>query len=1242
MRAILTPLFIFATLFAWGQETELPMMQTPASVIAEAVDAWEQGQLSMEIEASISPEQLASTWEIALTQARDNRATVNSVQRGIWSETSTWDCGCIPAAGDNVFVDHEVSLVENAEFGSLLVRASGSLIDLNDVTMTFDGNMIAAGAASLEGVTLIANGIGADQTLDGEMTVDRMLAQNRSNVTVAGTVEITGHLEADDSAIAVDAEGTLILSENEAGRATVLRSNGGSVDGLVTRKITLPAIPNRNMTLVEQRITVGLEGVTVNELLGDFPTVGFVGADDPEGFPNIAFWSADAAYNYQSISSVDDVLPVWEGVYLALAPAELYTLTFAGTLPDSNIEISIPGDSFTALFGNPTNGNVGLQDLDDVFGESKFSLDCWNTATLQYDSYVSSMSTNGMQNTMQPNTTCQFLPTEDISFEMNADQTLANGTFANLDVELNGYISISVENTTGYYDECLVTLREGMSTSFDPTEDAINTSSLFSACDVYLRDGNGTRSSIAQMNFDSEPVMSFEVVVGANRPVDGNYTLTVNESDWEGGCLQFLPVGETEIQPLEPGFLAAIELSSTANHNHAVGTLFLVPNARAEVTSPGCEGLGETAIEVFPTGDGPWTVALNDTEGNSFEGALTDNGVTTMFSNLPTGTYTYAILNDGNMTCGEQTGEHTVIRPLEMDLSAEITHDCGDGGAVVAVAEGGVEPVVYTWTHGIEGAMISGLNDGTYTFVVTDAFACADTMAVNVLKAPELSMLSTDGACDGSTDAAIELNSDDDTSLWNFDVRNANGDLVDFAYNVSTPAFFDVLATGTYNVEAQILGEYGCEPETREATVVQPVPMTLTASSETQCDEATLGSATAALVGGLGNTTFTWSDGTQGANLTEASAGTYTVTVTDEAGCTESLDVEVTMSPQLDVTVMSPGCEGEGETGFQMNGAADVTWTVVLADASGMDIQTMTLENGNAEIGGLASGDYTLTYSHDVEDGCPAKSVEATLTVASNLVVDVTTTPMECGDVNTAAIDLTVHGGVGNVTVTWDHGAQGTELANLAGGQYYAVVADDNGCTKDVRVEVEETPTVVADFVAPMGGLTDGTNGMTLTFTNTSEGNIAGQTWYFGDTETPSYDFHATHTFEEAGAYDVFLNVWNDRCSHTVRKTVVVTEGESNPNNDELGTLVTNVMEGDLTDIHAPVTTESGWMMNLGAAANGMKIHVFDLTGRQLCNPVAPDANGQIWVEGDQWPALVLLRLVHEPTNSIRTWKMVR
>ena len=64
--------------------------------------------------------------------------------------------------------------------------------------------------------------------------------------------------------------------------------------------------------------------------------------------------------------------------------------------------------------------------------------------------------------------------------------------------------------------------------------------------------------------------------------------------------------------------------------------------------------------------------------------------------------------------------------------------------------------------------------------------------------------------------------------------------------------------------------------------------------------------------------------------------------------------------------------------------------------------------------------------------------------------------------------------------------------------------------------------------------------------------------------------------------------------------------------------------------------------MDMGSLAQGTKMVAYDLTGRALCAPAMPDGNGKIWVESDQWPSMVLLRLVHEPTNNIRTWKMVR
>ena len=48
------------------------------------------------------------------------------------------------------------------------------------------------------------------------------------------------------------------------------------------------------------------------------------------------------------------------------------------------------------------------------------------------------------------------------------------------------------------------------------------------------------------------------------------------------------------------------------------------------------------------------------------------------------GTYTYAIDNQGTMSCGAVAGAHTVIRPTSLAIATDVTHDCGDGGTVVA------------------------------------------------------------------------------------------------------------------------------------------------------------------------------------------------------------------------------------------------------------------------------------------------------------------------------------------------------------------------------------------------------------------------------------------------------------------------------------------------------------------------------------------------------------------------------
>ena len=134
------------------------------------------------------------------------------------------------------------------------------------------------------------------------------------------------------------------------------------------------------------------------------------------------------------------------------------------------------------------------------------------------------------------------------------------------------------------------------------TEDALNNSSLYSACDLSFRDAAGNRSAISQLDFADETQTQLDVVLAANRPIDGTYTIAVENMTWNEGCAFITLEGDSVAMPLEEGFLTTVELDGNSNNTETIGTITLVPATRTEVSSPGCEGEGETYITVLPSG----------------------------------------------------------------------------------------------------------------------------------------------------------------------------------------------------------------------------------------------------------------------------------------------------------------------------------------------------------------------------------------------------------------------------------------------------------------------------------------------------------------------------------------------------------------------------------------------------------------------------------------------------------------
>jgi gliding motility-associated-like protein len=107
-------------------------------------------------------------------------------------------------------------------------------------------------------------------------------------------------------------------------------------------------------------------------------------------------------------------------------------------------------------------------------------------------------------------------------------------------------------------------------------------------------------------------------------------------------------------------------------------------------------------------------------------------------------------------------------------------------------------------------------------------------------------------------------------------------------------------------------------------------------------------------------------------------------------------------------------------------------------------------------------------------------------------------------------------------------------------GNYNAVltVTSVTGCTDDTTIAINVQQLPVADFTA-----TTVCAGNATTFTDASNGGIAGYNWNFGDGNT-AISQSPTHTYLAGGTYNVTLIVTNSgNCADTIQKQVTVNDG---------------------------------------------------------------------------------------------------
>jgi hypothetical protein len=359
------------------------------------------------------------------------------------------------------------------------------------------------------------------------------------------------------------------------------------------------------------------------------------------------------------------------------------------------------------------------------------------------------------------------------------------------------------------------------------------------------------------------------------------------------------------------------------------------------------------------------------------------------------------------------------------------------GGSVVLTAPNGM--LSYNWSNGATTQSITAGTSGAYTVTVSNAPGCSTTSAptvvtVNTPTTPTITAGGPTALCPGGNVTLTA--SSGSTYSW------SNG-AITRSITVST--------AGTYTVSVNDTNNCGATSSPVSVTIAAPVATITASGSTTLCAG---GSVTLTASSGA---SWLWSNGATTQAVTVSAAGTYSVTVTDGAGC--SATASQTVSADTFTATVSPlsvqMCDNSGGYYLTASSAASWLWSTgettrqILVHTAGVYTVTATNANGCS----VTSAGVPVTV-------LPAPHVTATISNASvcrGQQVTITGTVTGGSGVYTR-YDLFDNYYVG-VRATSTTSPVFTVPVDFANDQYRIVAYDANGCSSNFSNTVSVTGT---------------------------------------------------------------------------------------------------------------------------------------------------------------------------------------
>lgn len=366
---------------------------------------------------------------------------------------------------------------------------------------------------------------------------------------------------------------------------------------------------------------------------------------------------------------------------------------------------------------------------------------------------------------------------------------------------------------------------------------------------------------------------------------------------------------------------------------------------------------------------------------------------------------------------------------------------------------------------------------------------------------------------------------------WYFSKLSSPNVILD-SFTISKPVKqFDT--AGYYLVTS--INQYACYTDTILDTIhILPLPSLAFTISDVSCFGLSNGTITVNPTGGVLPYTYLWNNAGTNATINGLAPSTYSVTVTDNKGCTQ-LDSAIITEPAAALSVDSAlihhvKCFG-GTTGdakaFVAGGTPPYTYSWNTAP-----IQT------SQQATGLTSGSYTCTIS---DSKLCMLTYTVTISQPTLLEVNITNHLSICRG-SSGTLNSSATGGAGTYSYSWQPGGATSQNLLVSPNnttEYIVTVTDENNCVTKDSSTVIINPNPAVDFAVP--AVCAGQTSLFSDSTSIETGSITTYNWTFGVGSAGSTQQNPSYVYPNCNSYTVSLTAISDSgCTSFNTKPVAV------------------------------------------------------------------------------------------------------